>query len=436
LSKELSKIRPHRGINIKKGILCNTPYQNVPCPYLLITSHGSTQKKLIVLTARVHAGETVGSFMMKGAIEYLTSKEPTAIYLRDNFVFLIVPMLNPDGVILGNNRYDSYGNDLNRVFQLPNKNQHPTIYYLKKMIHKLVKDMKLVFYCDMHGHGRSKDIFAYGNNEGGHSGQYKVFPLILSEICSIFDFEKCCFNVDKIKESTARIVIWKEFSLCNVFTLEASFFGSSNNIQYTINDYIQVGHKVCIGIGIAHKLQLLQWSNDIPNNENESVAGYKLKNICKAIKTKQIFEEDSSLDKDYSPDMKIYMTNKYNAGYKRTLKAIFEKSIYPDKSITTNMGTSPIKSKIEKRNKALLKIDLTSQQRIGHSKLGVDNSLIKKGKCSRNASEEFNKVNINYGNAFNRRMNNFTEAMDNFYKLRGILNRKKHQEVVSVILSI
>lgn len=36
-----------------------------------------------------------------GVIEFLTSSQPVAKQLRDKFVFKIIPMLNPDGVING-----------------------------------------------------------------------------------------------------------------------------------------------------------------------------------------------------------------------------------------------------------------------------------------------------------------------------------------------
>ncbi len=42
------------------------------------------------------------------------SKEPDAVALRDKYVFKIVPMLNPDGVITGNYRCSLGGYDLNR----------------------------------------------------------------------------------------------------------------------------------------------------------------------------------------------------------------------------------------------------------------------------------------------------------------------------------
>jgi len=52
--------------------------------------------------------------MMQGVLDYLTSDEDTAKFLRDSFVFKIVPMQNPDGVIVGNYRCSLMGTDLNR----------------------------------------------------------------------------------------------------------------------------------------------------------------------------------------------------------------------------------------------------------------------------------------------------------------------------------
>jgi murein tripeptide amidase MpaA len=51
---------------------------------------------------------------MNGVLDFLVSDEDKAEFLRDNFVFKIIPMLNPDGVIVGNYRCSLYGQDLNR----------------------------------------------------------------------------------------------------------------------------------------------------------------------------------------------------------------------------------------------------------------------------------------------------------------------------------
>lgn len=52
--------------------------------------------------------------MMKGVLDYLASDSLQAVALRDKFVLKIVPMLNPDGVIVGNYRCSLAGGDLNR----------------------------------------------------------------------------------------------------------------------------------------------------------------------------------------------------------------------------------------------------------------------------------------------------------------------------------
>jgi murein tripeptide amidase MpaA len=48
-------------------------------------------------------------------LEFITSpSNPEAIELRKKIIFRLVPMTNPDGVIVGNYRTSLSGNDLNR----------------------------------------------------------------------------------------------------------------------------------------------------------------------------------------------------------------------------------------------------------------------------------------------------------------------------------
>ena len=68
----------------------------------------------VVLTARIHPGESNSSFVMKGILDFLLSDNECAKKLREAYVFKIIPMLNPDGVIYGHYRSSIFGNDLNR----------------------------------------------------------------------------------------------------------------------------------------------------------------------------------------------------------------------------------------------------------------------------------------------------------------------------------
>lgn len=53
---------------------------------------------------------------MEGVLEFLLSKDLRAHILRKLFHFIIVPMINVDGVYNGFYRSDTQGNNLNRFY--------------------------------------------------------------------------------------------------------------------------------------------------------------------------------------------------------------------------------------------------------------------------------------------------------------------------------
>lgn len=126
LQKDLNEIRILPNVNFKRDVLCKT-LSGRNCDVLTITSNELARKKNkeekmgVIITGRVHPGETVGSWMMKGLINFLVSKDQEARTLREKYIFKIVPMLNPDGVIQGNYRTSLSGWDLNRRYSQPSK---------------------------------------------------------------------------------------------------------------------------------------------------------------------------------------------------------------------------------------------------------------------------------------------------------------------------
>ena len=120
LQRYLHKLQsdPKRRNRFRRRALCQTLAGN-DCDLLTITSFACDPEALrarkgIVVSARVHPGESNSSYMMHGLIDYLTGPSLDAKILRDNFVFKIVPMLNVDGVVVGNYRCSLAGVDLNR----------------------------------------------------------------------------------------------------------------------------------------------------------------------------------------------------------------------------------------------------------------------------------------------------------------------------------
>ena len=56
-------------------------------------------RDVIIVSARVHPGEVPAQHTMKGILDLLMDPhDPRSRALRENFVFKIVPMLNPDGM--------------------------------------------------------------------------------------------------------------------------------------------------------------------------------------------------------------------------------------------------------------------------------------------------------------------------------------------------
>ena len=68
-------------------------------------------------------------------------------------------MLNPDGVLIGNYRTSLSGLDLNRQWIAPSMKICPENYSTKMMMKKTLESRDILFYCDIHGHSRSKNLF-------------------------------------------------------------------------------------------------------------------------------------------------------------------------------------------------------------------------------------------------------------------------------------
>jgi len=83
------------------------------------------------IQARLHAAETHGSWVMKNIIEQLIQHSDRHDHILKNYIIKLVPMLNPDGVAIGNSRSSLVGVDLNRRWNNPNSVIHPEIYFLK-----------------------------------------------------------------------------------------------------------------------------------------------------------------------------------------------------------------------------------------------------------------------------------------------------------------
>ncbi|KAG8035075.1 hypothetical protein G9C98_001565 [Cotesia typhae] len=283
----------------KLRLLCRTLAGN-SVHYLTITApvnEEGKKKKGIVITARVHPGETPSSWMMKGIIDFLTGESNQARELRERFIFKLVPMLNPDGVIVGNNRCSLSGKDLNRQYRTVMRESYPSVWHTKLMIRRLMEECGIAMYCDLHAHSRKHNIFIYGcESKRACYGKLaeQIFPLMLHKnAADKFSFESCKFYIEKGKEGTSRVVVWL-MGVQNSYTMEASMagskLGSRSGTHFSTQDYQQIGKAFCE--------TLIDFSDDDPVKE-------KLRNkiLLRLIKEGSSADEPTNINlTDYSSD--------------------------------------------------------------------------------------------------------------------------------------
>jgi hypothetical protein len=178
-------------------------------------------------------------------------------------------MLNPDGVFYGNYRSNILGVDLNRRWPNPSKLLHPTIYYAKFYAKQCIADHQILLFCDMHGHSKKRNVFMYGcvsaqndMNQHRNNNLIRLVPYIFGQKSKIFSFPDCKFANEKEKESTARLVMFKEYNIMNSYTLESTFYApySTKTFKKKINveEDLQVKGEDLVIAGIDFMQSLVQ----------------------------------------------------------------------------------------------------------------------------------------------------------------------------------
>ncbi|OQS01635.1 cytosolic carboxypeptidase-like protein 5 isoform 2 [Achlya hypogyna] len=158
-------------------------------------------KRTIVLTARVHPAETPASFVADGAIAFLVRDDPRARRLLQEFVFKIVPMLNPDGVARGHYRHDSFGLNLNRFYDAPSLERQPTIFAARALFLALCHGRcPPAVYIDLHAHAAKRGCFIYGNRLDSVDAQVatQLYPKLVGLNSAHFEYDQCTFSLENM----------------------------------------------------------------------------------------------------------------------------------------------------------------------------------------------------------------------------------------------
>lgn len=200
-------------------------------PLITMTSdkpHTGKKKKFIIVQARQHPSETVSSLVMQNFIQFLQSGSKESCKLLEKYIFKIIPMVNIDGVTIGNSRMSFSGDDLNRKFGEPDKSLHPEVLAIKRLVEDCKNESGVFLFIDIHGHSKKKGSFMYAPYFPLHHKTYsdiRLLPKLLAEKSEIFRFYSCRFKSEKSLRQSARLVMSQNLGIKYTYTMENSLFG-------------------------------------------------------------------------------------------------------------------------------------------------------------------------------------------------------------------
>ena len=189
------------------------------------------KKRVVLVMARQQPGESPSSLIVQGLIDFLVSKHKIAAQLREKLIFKIIPMMNPDGVFLGNSKGSLFGADLNRVWDKSTIFLQPTVQAVKDIITSLAAstEQPLDFVLDIHASNSLLGFYVVGNSYDSvfRNERHIVFPKMLAQNCKDFSSTNTMYNKDTEKLGTARLHLPSiiENENTNVYSLEMSMLG-------------------------------------------------------------------------------------------------------------------------------------------------------------------------------------------------------------------
>ena len=234
---------------------------------------------VVFLSSRVHPGESPASFVMHGLLLFLASEHPKAKELREAVILKVVPMLNPDGVFLGNYRCNSVGLDLNRLWHASVPGTAPTIHAMRLAAQKYCASgsggngggsggggngggsrLALDMIIDMHAHSTCMNGFIFANMPSDPRDMDKVsaFPKALGSLQKDFAQASCKFDTDPSKAGTGRRALSELLPGVHCYTLEVSMFcasaaaatggGNTRGEPYLPASYTEMGNAIGLAL--------------------------------------------------------------------------------------------------------------------------------------------------------------------------------------------
>ncbi len=135
---------------------------------------GAERAPTVVIVARQHPGEGIGSFVLEGLLRRLLSLDGVQRALR----FMIVPVMNIDGLREGLHRFDSHGRDYNRSWSAASAPEE--VVFVRGLLDGCDD---LFAFVDLHGDELSKASFVdYRMNRGVREARLHAYRKLLDRL--------------------------------------------------------------------------------------------------------------------------------------------------------------------------------------------------------------------------------------------------------------
>jgi hypothetical protein len=212
------------------------------------TARPDDAKKILWIIARQHPWETGTSFTVEGALRFIVSEDPAARKLRDENIFKFVPMMNPDGVMRGDSRFNVNGYDTNRqwsVVDLRDKQwlrKMPEIWYVKSRILAEHARKPIDFLLNLHNDEANEYIETAADQEP-QLAMLNRFQVLLAAK-SIYDPSRPKVTEWKPAAVNSTLVLWPEARVPTALMEHRIVPGKKLGRSATIEDNLAFGAQI------------------------------------------------------------------------------------------------------------------------------------------------------------------------------------------------
>ena len=141
----------HKG-DFEKGVLCKTR-KGRDVPFFRMMPKGAAPKKSLFLTARHHCSEAPANYALEGVVAAFLEDSELGAWLRENVELTVVPFVDMDGVVEGDQGKHRLPHDHNRDYT-------EFLYPETAAVASLIAEMEPQMYIDFH----NPKLYKYNDN--------------------------------------------------------------------------------------------------------------------------------------------------------------------------------------------------------------------------------------------------------------------------------